>query len=157
MLGHVLLAVGVLVDLSHTKAVVTNDCQKDVYIWSVPEQSDLATDLALKPGKRYEQPLRAGTDVSPGVAIKISSEPNGIYTAKGEINFQYSVDASNSSKIWISLSKVHGDDFHNAVLHTCDGAVKVCSHMYIRHLACRQANIPRTSAARSNSASTLMR
>lgn len=128
MLGHVLLAVGALVALCHTKAVVTNNCQKDVYVWSVPEQPDLATNIALEPGKRYGEPWRAGTAVSPGIAIKISSEPNGIYAAKPEINFQYSVDAHNSSKIWVSLRKVRGNSFDSALLHTCDGVIKVRGH-----------------------------
>lgn len=68
------LTLSALVALGNSKAIVTNNCRKDVYIWSVPEKTDLASNLSISPGKRYEEPWRSGTAVSPGVAIKISTE-----------------------------------------------------------------------------------
>ncbi|KAJ4360676.1 uncharacterized protein N0V89_001243 [Didymosphaeria variabile] len=118
------LILSVLVALGHSKAIVTNKCRKDVYIWSVPEKADLANNLSISPGKRYEEPWRSGTTVIPGVAIKISTERDGIYTGKGEINFQYDVDSSDANKIWIDLATVRGNDFDTATLNTCRGSFK---------------------------------
>lgn len=123
MVGRV-LALSALVALGHSKAIVTNNCRRDVYIWSVPEKADLANNLSISPGKRYEEPWRPGTSVAPGIAIKISTEYDGIYTGKSEINFQYDVDASDSTKIWIDLATVRGHDFDTATLNTCHGAFK---------------------------------
>jgi hypothetical protein len=118
------LALSALLALGHSKAIVTNNCRKDVYIWSVPEKSDLANNLSISPGKRYEEPWRSGTAVSPGVAIKVTTEPDGIHTGKSEINFQYDVDASDSTKIWINLATIRGTDFDTATLNTCYGGYK---------------------------------
>lgn len=116
------LALGALVALSHSKAIITNNCRKDVYIWSVPEKADLADNLSISPGKRYEEPWRSGTNVHPGIAIKVSTEHDGIYKAKDEINFQYAVDASDSTKIWIDLATIRGSGFDTATLNTCHGS-----------------------------------
>ncbi|KAL1600446.1 hypothetical protein SLS60_006832 [Paraconiothyrium brasiliense] len=118
------LTLSALVALGHSKAIVTNNCRKDVYIWSVPEKTDLASNLSISPGKRYEEPWRSGTAVSPGVAIKISTERDGIYTGKSEINFQYDVDSSDPNKIWINLANVRGNEFDTATLNTCRGGFK---------------------------------
>ncbi|KAL5387904.1 hypothetical protein DPSP01_003303 [Paraphaeosphaeria sporulosa] len=123
MLGRV-LALSALVAIGHSKAIITNNCRKDVYIWSVPEKADLANNLSISPGKRYEEPWRSGTSTNPGVAIKVSTEHDGIYTGKSEINFQYDVDASDSTKIWVNLATVRGSDLDTATLNTCHGAYK---------------------------------
>jgi hypothetical protein len=118
------LALGALVALGYSKAIVTNNCRKDVYIWSVPEKADLANNLSISPGKRYEEPWRPGTAITPGVAIKVTTEPDGIYTGKSEINFQYDIDPWDSTKIWIDLATIHGNDFDTATLNTCHGGFK---------------------------------
>ncbi|KAF2449687.1 hypothetical protein P171DRAFT_198417 [Karstenula rhodostoma CBS 690.94] len=123
MVGRV-LALSALVALGHSKAIVTNNCRKDVYIWSVPEKADLPNNLSISPGKRYEEPWRSGTSVSPGISIKVSTEHDGIYTGKSEINLQYDVDASDPTKIWIDLATVRGNDFDTATLNTCYGGFK---------------------------------
>ncbi|KAL5446609.1 hypothetical protein PMIN07_001456 [Paraphaeosphaeria minitans] len=123
MVGWV-LALSALVALSYSKAIITNNCRKDIYIWSVPEKSDLANNLSISPGKRYEEPWRSGTSVHPGIAIKVSTEQDGIYTGKSEINLQYDVDASDSTKIWIDLATIRGNYFDTATLNTCHGAHK---------------------------------
>ncbi|KAF1977559.1 hypothetical protein BU23DRAFT_550856 [Bimuria novae-zelandiae CBS 107.79] len=119
------LTLSALVALGHTKAIVTNNCRKDIYLWSVPERPDLANNLSISPGKRYEEPWHSGTAVTPGIAIKVSTEGNGVYTGKSEIDFQYSIDPFDSSKIWISLGKIRGNDFDTATLNTCQGVLKV--------------------------------
>lgn len=121
MFGRILVLSG-LVALGHPKAIITNNCRKDIYIWSVPAKADLADNLSISPGKRYEEPWRSGSVVNPGIAIKVSTEDNGIYKAKSEINLQYSVDGSDPTKIWINLATVRGNDFDTATLNTCHGS-----------------------------------
>ena len=126
MQNHILLALGALVALVHTKALVTNNCQNNVYIRSVPQQPTLANNLLVAPGARYEEPWRSGTVGTPGIAIKIFTEPNGVHTTKDEINFQYSVDAADPFIIWTNLANVRGNTFKRAVLHTCRDVIEVC-------------------------------
>ncbi|KAJ4295109.1 hypothetical protein N0V90_007118 [Kalmusia sp. IMI 367209] len=123
MIGQV-LTLSALVALGQTKAIVTNNCRKDVYIWSVPERPDLANNLSISPGKRYEEPWRSGTGVNPGVAIKVSTGPDGIYANKSEIDFQYDVDPSDPTQIWIDLTTVRGHDFDSVTLNSCQGALR---------------------------------
>lgn len=79
--------------------------------------------MPLKSGDRFEEPWHDGTAVNPGVAIKVSSTEDGIHTQKDEINFSYTVDASDPSKVWVDLSNIRGKTFNNnAAFHTCHGA-----------------------------------
>lgn len=114
-----LFVLGALAALGQPKAIITNNCRKDVFIWSIPQGANLASNLSISSGKRYEEPWRYGTDVNPGIAIKISTEPNGIYNFKSEINFGYKIDPSDSTKVWIDLSRIRGDDFKDVTLHSC--------------------------------------
>lgn len=126
MHSRALLTVGALVALGQAKAVVTNNCHTHVYIWSVPNQPGLANNLPLGPGARYEEPWRPGTVGTPGIAIKVSTESNGIYATKDEIDFQYSIATSSPSYIWINLDNIRGNAFSRAVLHTCHSIIEVC-------------------------------
>jgi hypothetical protein len=120
MVGQV-LTLGALVALAQAKAIVTNRCESTVYLWSVPEKSGVADNLPLAPGKRYEEPWRYGDSVTPGVAIKISPEENGINEGKSEVNLQYAVDPSDSGKIWIDLFQVQSPLPQGSTLYTCSG------------------------------------
>jgi hypothetical protein len=121
MVGQI-LALNALVALSQAKAIVTNQCGHDVYIWSVPEAQGIAKGLSVAPGGRYDEPWRTGTSVNPGIAIKVSPHPNGISQGKSEIDYQYTVD---NDKVWINLSNVRGDAFGgNTTFHTCHGPYK---------------------------------
>jgi hypothetical protein len=118
MFGQV-LTLSTLVALSQAKAIVSNHCEHDVYIWSVPEAQGMARGLSLSSGGRYDEPWRTGTSVNPGIAIKVSSHPDGINQGKSEIDYQYTVD---SDRIWISLSNIRGDAFGgNTTFYTCHG------------------------------------
>ncbi|KAH7135613.1 hypothetical protein B0J11DRAFT_164326 [Dendryphion nanum] len=125
MVGHTTLVFSALVAFAQSKAIVTNHCKYDVHIWSVPEQEGIASNLVLKSGGSYEEPFRFGTKVNPGIAIKVSSHPNGIYDGKDEIDFAYSLDKSDDHKVWVSLELVRGKAFENDVaLFTCYGPYK---------------------------------
>jgi hypothetical protein len=119
MLGQV-LTLGTLVALTQAKAIITNNCTDTLYLWSVPGRNGVAENLPLTSGKRYEEPWRYGTSVNPGIAIKISSEENGIYEGKPEMNLHYTVDPSDSSKIWVSVDVVRGHP-QQSVVFTCQG------------------------------------
>lgn len=106
-----------LVALSQAKAFITNQCPQSVYVWSVPTNG--TANVELSPNGRYEEPWRYGSKEHPGIALKISTEPNGIYTGKDEINFAYSIDPHNPKHIWVDLSPVRGSTFKsNVTFHT---------------------------------------
>jgi hypothetical protein len=118
MLGQV-LTLGTIVALSQAKAIVSNHCEHEVYIWSVPKAQGMARGLPVSSGGRYDEPWRTGTLVNPGIAIKVSSHPDGINQGKSEIDYQYTVDGD---KLWISLSNIRGDAFgDNTTFYTCHG------------------------------------
>lgn len=116
-----ILALGTFVALAQAKAIITNHCGSDVHVWSVPFVEGVADNLSIGPGKRYEEPWRYGTPTNPGIALKISTEHNGIYNSKSEINFAYTVEVVDPSKIWISVETVRGPEFDNVTFHTCEG------------------------------------
>lgn len=118
------LTLSVIVALTQARAIVTNHCPHAIYVWSVPQVGSSHTDnLPIKPGGRYEEPWRYGSSTNPGVAIKISPQANGIYEGKDEINFAYSIEHTDKSKIWVDLSPVRGKAFDNNVsFHTCHGS-----------------------------------
>lgn len=126
MVGQV-LTFSALVALVHAKAIVTNQCEQTVYLWSVPGKSGVADNLPVGPGKRYEEPWRYGDSINPGVAIKISPEENGISNEKSEVNFQYAVDPADPGKVWINLSEVRTPTPYDIVLHTCHGPYESAS------------------------------
>ncbi len=117
------LTLSALVALAQAKAIVTNHCSEVIYIWSIPHVgSSNVENLPINPGGRYEEPWRYGTDENPGIAIKISSQSDGIYNGGDEIDFAYTVEHSNSSKVWIDLSRVRGQAFDNNFgFFGCDG------------------------------------
>jgi hypothetical protein len=118
MIAHC-LTITALVALSYAKAFITNQCSRSVYLWSVPGPTNGTENLELPSGGRYEEPWRYGTKEHPGIALKISTEPHGIYTGKDEINFAYSIDPVDYKHIWIDLSPVRGDTFNGKItFHT---------------------------------------
>ena len=118
------LTLSALATLAQARAIVTNHCPHDVFIWSIPHAaSSNAENVPIAPSGRYEEPWRSGTDSNPGIAIKISTQPNGIYSGQDEIDFAYSIERSDSSKVWIDLSPVRGQAFDNNLgFFSCQGA-----------------------------------
>ncbi|EDU41030.1 conserved hypothetical protein [Pyrenophora tritici-repentis Pt-1C-BFP] len=121
MLGQI-LTVAALMALTQAKAIVTNNCPFTIYVWSVPDvpHGSRAKNLPIKSGGRYQEPWRLGSVKNPGVSIKISSRTNGIYDGADEIDFAYSIDPKDDSKIWVDLSKVRGEP-PKVRFHTCRG------------------------------------
>jgi hypothetical protein len=126
MVGQTAITFVALAALAQSKAIITNNCEKDVYVWSIPNNGAYAYNQAIKPaGGQYIETFHQGTAVNPGIAIKVSSELNGIRNGKGEIDFAYSVDKHDNSKVWINLSMLRDDPFRGDIaLHTCNGPYK---------------------------------
>ncbi|KAF2020718.1 hypothetical protein BU24DRAFT_7539 [Aaosphaeria arxii CBS 175.79] len=123
MVGRTVLALSALTALARSKAIVTNSCPYDVYVWSVVEAKHYAENLPLKSGEKYVEQFRYGTPTNPGVAIKVSPFQNGIHEGKDEVNFAYAVDLHDPKKIWTGLSNIRGSAFFDDIdLLTCDGS-----------------------------------
>ncbi|ORY13032.1 hypothetical protein BCR34DRAFT_277745 [Clohesyomyces aquaticus] len=119
------LAMGGLVALAQSKAVISNMCSHPIYVWSVPAVPGAAENFVLKPNTIYEEPFRHGTTINPGIAIKVTMEADGIYNGKPELNFQYNVDKYDENKLWIGLATVRGSAFDgNTAFWTCYGPYK---------------------------------
>ncbi|CAE6995993.1 hypothetical protein CFE70_000214 [Pyrenophora teres f. teres 0-1] len=123
MLGQI-LTVTALVALTQAKAIVTNNCPFNVYVWSVPNvpHGSMAENVPIKSGGHYQEPWRLGSLSNPGVSIKISSRANGINEGADEINFAYAIDPKDDSKIWVDLSKVRGEP-PKVLFYTCRGEI----------------------------------
>jgi hypothetical protein len=122
MAGRI-ITVGTLLALTQAKAIISNHCPKSVYVWSVPSVGSTHTEnLPIPPGGQYEEPWHHGTSDHPGIALKVSTQANGIYKGMDEINFAYSIERSDKSKVWVDLSLVRGKPFdNNLAFHTCHG------------------------------------
>lgn len=133
MLGSA-LPVLTFVALAQARAIVTNHCPYNVYVWSVPQvlSSSHTDNVPIKPGGQYQEPWRHGSTVNPGVAIKISTKSDGILKSADEIDFAYAVDGNDDNKIWVDLSQVRGDAFKdNLAFHSCTtqyGSANVQTH-----------------------------
>jgi hypothetical protein len=103
-LTSVVGAIAALAPLAQSAAVVTNRCKSPVYVWSIPGSAEAHV---VQPNGQYTENFHYGTDVNPGIALKVSSEANGIYNGKDELEFQYSVDPKeNPQSVWIKLHTV---------------------------------------------------
>ncbi|KAF2455773.1 putative BYS1 domain protein [Lineolata rhizophorae] len=87
-------------------AKVENNCDSNVYLWSV--DSSVGDQVTLEPGTGYSEPFH-WDDQSGGVALKITRVENGLYIANTpQTIFSYTLDGT---KIWYDLSDVFGDGF----------------------------------------------
>lgn len=86
-------------------AVVTNNCDFNVYLWSVG--GSIVDKGPLQKGNSYSEEFHRDFK-SGGVTLKITTVPDGIYNNKPETDFAYNLD---SGAIWYDLSDVNGDPF----------------------------------------------
>ncbi|KAK3328248.1 Bys1 family protein [Cercophora scortea] len=87
-------------------ARVVNKCNFAVTLWSVG--SNIAGPYAIGAnGGTYSEPF-VKDPVTGGMALKITVDPNGLYTGAPQTIFAYSLDNAN---IWYDLSDVFGDAF----------------------------------------------
>lgn len=88
------------------KARVVNQCDFEATLWSVDSQIHGPHTLGAKGGSYAETFHRDA--VTGGIAIKITQDPNGLYTGAPQLNFAYSLDGA---KVFYDLSSVFGDAF----------------------------------------------
>ncbi|KAL5366230.1 hypothetical protein BJX96DRAFT_180544 [Aspergillus floccosus] len=86
-------------------AVVDNGCSFPVYLWSVA--STVSNEVTLNPFTTYTETFRADASTG-GVAIKITTTPDGLYTGAPQTIFAYSLVGD---QVYYGLSDVFGDAF----------------------------------------------
>lgn len=100
------------IDARLGRAVIDNHCQTPIYLWSVGTVT--RTPVTVLPGTRYGETFRHDHK-SGGIAIKISTEENGLYDSAPLTVFAYNL---NDQNVWYDLSDIFGDPFkgHSVVL-----------------------------------------
>ncbi|KAJ5773326.1 hypothetical protein N7457_008222 [Penicillium paradoxum] len=94
-------------------AIVQNNCDFPVYLWSVA--STVQPVRTLLPNDDYSELFRKNPDTG-GIAIKISTDRNGLYNSSPQMVFAYNLSFSqeggrNEERVWYDLSDVYGDPF----------------------------------------------
>ncbi|CAL5870473.1 uncharacterized protein PFLUO_LOCUS4710 [Penicillium psychrofluorescens] len=87
------------------RAVVINQCRDPVYIWSVG--STVRPEVTVLPDGEYTETFRTDP-VAGGIAIKISTEQDGLYVSAPTTVFAYNL---SGHQVWYDLSDVFGDPF----------------------------------------------
>lgn len=98
------------------RAVIVNHCQTPIYIWSVG--STVRPQTTILPYGRYFETFRRDVGTG-GIAIKISTVQDGLYTSAPQTVFAYNL---SRNKVWYDLSDVFGDPFkgHPVVLQPAE-------------------------------------
>jgi len=86
-------------------AVVKNNCTGTFYVWSVGSTVGPRNDVAS--GKNYTEALHHDPTTG-GIALKIATTADGLYTGAPTQIFSYSLD---SAQVWYDLSAVMGEPF----------------------------------------------
>lgn len=94
-------------------AIVKNNCQFPVYLWSVG--TNVQPVQTLEPNTSYRELFREDSNTG-GIALKISTEIDGLYTSAPQMVFAYNLSyfrrrGDNGEKVWYDLSDVFGDPF----------------------------------------------
>ncbi|KAJ8112691.1 hypothetical protein OPT61_g4998 [Boeremia exigua] len=88
------------------RAIVTNQCDTPVYLWTVG--NSVSKQTTLSKDSTYGELFRSDS-TSGGIAFKITSTPNGLTTSNAsQLIFAYNVD---NSSIWYDLNSLFGDGF----------------------------------------------
>lgn len=90
---------------AESQAVVLNNCDSSVYIWSVGSEVEDIGELAS--GDSWSQDL-VRDPVTGGLAIKITTEEDGLYNGAPQLNFAYTLDPD---RVFYDLSDVFGSPF----------------------------------------------
>lgn len=91
-------------------AIIRNSCAYPLYLWSVG--ASISPQYTLPAYHSYREPFRHDA-VSGGVALKITTAPNGLYTGRPQTIFAYNLNV-NTSSVWYDLSDVFGDPFEGS-------------------------------------------
>ncbi|EYE95239.1 Bys1 family protein, partial [Aspergillus ruber CBS 135680] len=91
-------------------AIIRNSCAYPLYLWSVG--ASISPQYTLPAYHSYREPFRHDA-VSGGVALKVTTAPNGLFTGKPQTIFAYNLNV-NASSVWYDLSDVFGDPFEGS-------------------------------------------
>ncbi|EAW11314.1 Bys1 family protein [Aspergillus clavatus NRRL 1] len=86
-------------------AIVQNNCPDPIYLWSVG--SAISPQTTLMSGTHYAEVFRRDPH-SGGVAIKLTTQRDGLYRAAPQTIFAYNLVERT---VWYDLSDVFGDPF----------------------------------------------
>ncbi|KAF2251698.1 hypothetical protein BU26DRAFT_548519 [Trematosphaeria pertusa] len=88
------------------RAIVTNQCDAPIYLWSVG--SEIGPQVTLGLDQSYSEQFHRDPK-SGGIAIKITSVENGLFQPNvSQTIFAYNLDGQT---IWYDMSDVFGDGF----------------------------------------------
>ncbi|KAJ5513534.1 hypothetical protein N7463_003086 [Penicillium fimorum] len=109
-------------------AIVENNCHFPIYIWSVA--STVLPKRTISPNDQYSELFRENPDTG-GIAIKISTNPNGLYTSAPQMIFAYNLSSSKErgqreNKVWYDLSDVFGDPFVGYTVNLAPAEPAIC-------------------------------
>ena len=90
------------------KARVVNMCPFSVSLWSVGGSVSGPYTIGASGG--YYAETFSKDPITGGRALKVTVEPNGLYSGAPQTIFAYSLD-EGSGKVWYDLSDVFGDAF----------------------------------------------
>ncbi|KAJ6073096.1 hypothetical protein N7467_011181 [Penicillium canescens] len=92
----------------HGHAVINNNCNFPIYLWSVGTTA--RPEKTLLPNDVYSELFRKEKNTG-GIAIKISTDVDGLYTGAPQMVFAYNLSTLTQGKVWYDLSDVFGDPF----------------------------------------------
>lgn len=93
------------------RAIVTNQCDAPIYLWSVG--STISNQTALPKDSSYGE-LFHSDPISGGITLKITSTPGGLFTSNAsQIIFAYN---SDNISVWYDMSSLFGDGFAGRTL-----------------------------------------
>ncbi|KAJ5776534.1 uncharacterized protein N7511_001545 [Penicillium nucicola] len=89
-------------------AIVSNNCNVPIYLWSVGTAAQ--PEKTVLPNDTYSEMFREERSTG-GIAIKISTDVDGLYTSAPQMIFAYNLSNVAQGKVWYDLSDVFGDPF----------------------------------------------
>ena len=107
--------------LATGRAIVTNQCDEPIYLWSVG--GTISNQTVLLKDSSYSEIFTSDPE-SGGISLKVTSTPDGIFNPNtSQLIFAYSID---ESLVWYNLSSVQGNGFAGRTIRlqpsdeTCD-------------------------------------
>lgn len=107
--------------LATGRAIVTNQCDQPIYLWSVG--STISNQTTLPKDSSYSELFTSDPEIG-GISIKISSAPDGIFNPDlSQLIFAYTID---EALVWYNLSTVNGNGLSGRTIRvqpsdeTCD-------------------------------------
>ncbi|KAF2265359.1 hypothetical protein CC78DRAFT_205144 [Lojkania enalia] len=89
------------------RAIVTNQCDDMIYLWSVG--GSIGPEVVIPKDSSYSETFHRDP-ASGGIALKMTNQPGGLFKPNvSQTIFAYNLDGD---KIWYDMSDVFGDGFY---------------------------------------------